>query len=656
MNSQLDARLDLVSQNPGVYLMKDAAGSVIYVGKAINLHNRLRNYFTPSPQGSPKVLAMIARIADFSTIICSNELEALVLESTLIKKHQPFYNILLRDDKDYPYIKVTLHETYPRLLKAFRIGDDRQLGARYYGPYLSGDVYHALTALQAIFPLKSCRRVLPRDIGRERPCLNYHIGRCIGPCRGDVPADAYRAVMERICRFLEGRYDSLLDDLRSDMNLASEQLRFEAAALLRDRIQALENLMNRQKVVSNKPEDKDVIGIARNGSEICLQKLEIRRGRLVAAVSCFWPERDLPDEEVLAAFITQHYPDCALQPPEILIPARLPDQEALTAYMRHLRQGRCVLHNPARGAGFQLLQMAKTNAAEALRRHTLLGGSGQTAQEEALRLLSGLIRPDQPIHRIEAYDISHTGGEDRAASLIVFQDGRPLRQQYRQFKLDQHDGSDDCAAMRETLRRRLRRLEDHEFGTRPDLILVDGGGGQVAAVRQVFIENGLDLPVAGMVKDSRHRTRGLVLPDGQVIELRRDTGGISETAGLRTGLRADLTQGLPLAEPLSSAGAGAADDPLLPQRQLLLLRLLTAVQDEAHRFAGQYREKLQKKRHTRFSLEGIPGVGPARRRLLLSNFLTIKKVSEASLAELAAVKGLPEPAAAAVYKYFHPEA
>jgi excinuclease ABC subunit C len=338
-NTQFDARLDLVPQNPGVYLMKDASGSVIYVGKAINLHNRLRSYFTANPQGTLKVLAMIARIADFSTIICSNELETLVLESTLIKKHKPHYNILLRDDRDYPYLRVTLQEAYPRLLKAFRIGDDRQQGARYYGPYLAGDVHRALQALQSIFPMKSCRRVLPRDIGKERPCLNYHIGRCIGPCKGDVPNASYRLIMENICRFLEGRYDGLLDDLKADMALASEQLRFEEAALLRDRIQALEKLMGRQKVVSNKPEDKDVIGIARNGSEICLQKLEIRQGRLVASAAFFWPENDLSDADVLGAFILQHYPDVALVPPTILVPADPPEEQNLSDFLRQLRSG-----------------------------------------------------------------------------------------------------------------------------------------------------------------------------------------------------------------------------------------------------------------------------------------------------------------------------
>jgi excinuclease ABC subunit C len=630
--SQLDARLDLIQQSPGVYLMKDAAGSIIYAGKAINLRSRLRSYFTANPQGTPKVLAMIARIADFSTIYCENELEALILESTLIKKHQPHYNILLRDDRDYPYIKVTLNETYPRLLKAFRIGSDRQEGARYFGPYLAGDVYHALQALQSVFPMKTCRRQLPRDIGKERPCLNYHIGKCIGPCKGDVTASAYREVMENICRFLEGHYSGLLDGLKANMAAASENWRFEEAALLRDRIQALERLMNRQKVVSNKPTDEDVIGIARNGSEIALQKLEIRQGRLVAAAAFFWPENDQPDDEVLSAFLTQHYPDAAVVPPDILLPVELPDQVALSAFLRQMRNGRCSIRRPERGAGRQLLDMARNNAQEALRRHTLLGGSGQTALQESLRLLASIAADDRPVHRIEAYDISNTGEQDKAASLVVFQDGRPQRQQYRLFKLDRLSGTDDYEAMRETLRRRLGHLQEQDFGSRPDLILVDGGIGHVSAIRQVLQERGLDLPLAGMVKDDRHRTRGLALPGGIVVELR------------------------PARQTAELAGQPDDEDSRLGQpEQMALLRLLTAIQDEAHRFAGQYRSKLHKKRSTRFTLEGIRGIGPSRRRLLLQHFQTIKGVGSATPEELASIKGLGRDAAEAVYRHFHPE-
>jgi excinuclease ABC subunit C len=626
-NNQFDARLDLVPQNPGVYLMKDAAGSVIYVGKAVNLHNRLRSYFTQNPQGMPKVLAMIARIADFSTIICSNELEALILESTLIKRHQPKYNILLRDDRDYPYIRITLNEAYPRVLKAFRIGGDRQQGARYYGPYLGGDIYHALQALYTIFPIKTCRKELPRDIGKERPCLNFHIGRCIGPCAGNVPANTYRNVMGKICLFLEGHYQGLLDDLRLDMEKASRQQLFEQAAIIRDRIQALEKLMNRQSVVSSKGEDLDVIGLSRNGSEACLQKLEIRQGRLVASAAFFWPESEASGADILKAFILQHYPDAPFIPPEILVPETWPDIPILAAFLQKTRQGSCRLRQPQRGPASQLLAMARTNAEESLRRHTLLGG-GQTELQQALCQLGEFAANKQPPHRIEAFDVSNTGGQDQAASMVVFHDGKPVRQQYRLFRLEKLEAADDYTAMREALRRRFRHLGDDEFGSRPDLILVDGGSGHVTAARQVLCELNLDLAVAGMVKDDHHRTRGLALQNGGIIELH---------LSLRTASR-------PVQDPDSRETDGRP-----------LLRLLTAIQDEAHRFASNYRSKLAKSRQTRFTLEGIAGIGPARRRLLLSQFLTIKGVSKAGLADLKAVKGLGDPAADAVYRHFHPE-
>ena len=614
----LDARLDLVPTNPGVYLMKDASGSIIYVGKAINLRNRLRSYFTANPAGNAKVLAMISHIADFQFIVVNNELEALMLEATLIKKHQPHYNILLRDDKSYPYIRVTMNELYPRIGKAFRVGEDKKLGARYYGPYLSGDIYRALTVLREIFPTKTCNRVFPRDIGKERPCLNFHIGRCIGPCRGDVPAEDYRAVMADICRFLEGKYSPILDDLKRKMEEAAEALKYEEASLWRDRLQTLNKLMEKQQAVSEDGDNQDIIGLARNGSEICLQKLEIREGRLVSSVSFFFPEDAGESAELIAAFLTQYYPDAAEIPREIIVPEELPEADELAGYLRSLRQGACQLIVPRRGDNRKLLNLATENAEQALRRHTLLGGHGQTALQEAMRLLGEATGCQAAIHRIEAYDISNTGKQDMAASLVVFQEGKPARQQYRQFKVRTLLAPDDYGAMREVLRRRLSHLGDEQFGSRPDLILVDGGKAHVQAALGVLAELNLVIPVAGMVKDERHRTRGLALPGGDVLELRR------------------------LVEQQDANAMG-------------LLRLLTAIQDEAHRFAQRLNQNLLKKRTVRMSLEAIKGVGPARRRLLLESFQTIKGVSEASREQLLQVPGLGQAAAEAVWRHFHPE-
>ncbi len=624
-------RLDLAPESPGVYLMKDVTGSFIYIGKAVNLRARLRSYFTANPQGNTKVLAMISHIADFSTIVCANELEALILESTLIKKHQPTYNILLRDDKDYPYIRVTMNEPYPRILKAFRIGPDQKDGARYYGPYLAGDVKRALNALRPIFPLKTCRRVLPRDIGKERPCLNYYIGRCIGPCKGDVPAEAYRQVMERICRFFEGKTDSILTDLKEDMADAAQRLAYEEAGRIRDRIRALEKLMEKQQAVDNRPLDRDVLGLAANGSEICLQKLEIRQGRLVASASFFWPEEDLALTDVIQAFIMQHYPATAFIPPEILTPLELAEAADLAAYLSSLRQGRCQIRQPRRGKDVALLEMARNNAEESLRRHTLQGGNKETALQQTIVLLAEVLELPAAPARIEALDISFRDPQDQAAGLVVFQNGRPARSQYRHFRLAGLDKPDDYAAMSQTLQRRLKRLEDESFGSQPDLILADGGLGQVNALKKVLAEQNIQIPLAGIVKDQKHRTRALVRQDGRVIELRSP------------------------ADQLLLADADNNELDVSDEEKLALLRLLTAIQDEAHRFAGRYMANLHKKRQTKFKLETISGIGPARRKLLLQHFHTIKNISRASLDQLMAVEGLPEKAAQAVYEHFHPE-
>ncbi len=677
--NSFDARLDLVPQSPGVYLMKDAAGSVIYVGKAVLLRNRLRSYFSPNPQGNAKVLAMISHIADFSYIVCENELEALILEANLIKEHHPRYNILLRDDKGYPYIRITMNETYPRLLKAFRIGSDRKAGARYFGPYLAGDLYRALDALRHIFPTKTCRRVLPRDIGKERPCLNYYIGRCVGPCRGDVPVERYRSVMEDICRFLEGRYSGILENLEIKMSAAADQLDYEQAAVYRDRIQSLNKLMEKQKAVSEKEFDADIIGIARNGTEVCLQKLEVREGRIVGSSAFFLPDDQLEDNELLAAFVSQHYPDAAMIPPEILLPSDLSDEEALTELLRQFRGGRVHLLMPQRGAKKQLLDMARFNAGESLQRHTLMGGSGQTALQASLKLLAEKAAADRALHRIEAYDISNIGRDDMVGSMIVFAEGRPARQQYRHYKIKLQDVQDDYQAMREMLQRRLSRIGDDKFGSRPDLILVDGGQGHVNMAVQLIAQMELSIPVAGMVKDNRHRTRGLALPGGHIVELAdklrlhrsivksdksadKNAGKIARKTAEATDRNISKQSDIEYTaedEMLWRVAEQAADfDQDVSDQQasaMGLLRLLTAIQDEAHRFAITYQRKLSSKRHTKFSLECINGLGPARRRLGLHFFGSIKAVGAASLEELEKVQGLGVQAARAVFEHFHGE-
>lgn len=616
--TEFDARLDTVPDRPGVYLMKDASGSVIYVGKAKNLRNRLRSYFSHNPSGNTKVLAMISHIADFDYIVVESELEALLLEANLIKSYQPHYNILLRDDKGFPYACITMNEQYPRVVKAFRIGKDRESGARYYGPFLGGDLYHALRAIRDIFPAKTCRRVFPRDIGKLRPCLNYHIGRCIGPCRGDVSAEDYRAVMEDVCKFFEGRYDGIRKELTEKMRAASDEMMFEHAAIYRDRLDALNRIVASQNVTFRKEQDLDAIGIFRDAGEICLRKLELRGGLIVGSSTFFLPDGEEDDAAVLSAFMIQYYPDASYIPPLILLPVLTEDSSATEEFLAE-RAGRKVeLRVPKRGDGARILELAVSNAKESLRRRVLRVGESETGIREALAQLRSRLSLDRAPERIEAFDISNLGQDDRCGAMAVFRDGRPNRAGYRFFRIKATEGQDDYASMREVLRRRFSHTES-DFGSLPDLVLMDGGKAHVLLARTVLEELGLGdrVAVAGMVKDKKHRTAGLVLPDG-------------------------TTQLFPEHERMT-------------EENLVLLRLLTAIQNEVHRLAFSYQRKLGKKRNLSFTLEDIPGIGPAKRKALLLHFDTIARVRAAEEAALAEVPKITAENAKAIYRHFHRE-
>jgi len=618
-NSVFDARLDAVPTSPGVYLMKDASGSVIYVGKAKHLRSRLHSYFCKNPQGNEKVLAMISHIADFEYIVVENELESLLLENNLIKRYQPHYNILLRDDKGYPYVCITMQDEYPRILKVFRVGNDKDRGARYFGPFMAGDLYNALTTLRDIFPTKTCRRVLPRDIGKERPCLNYHIGRCVAPCRGDVSTSEYRAVMENICRFFEGKYDGIQKDLFEQMMAASERQDFESAAVYRDRLQSLEKIMETQKVSLPRETDTDVLGLNRDAGEICVRKLEVRAGRMIGSLTFFFPDNGESSAEILSAFIEQHYPDAVMVPPEILVPVFPSEEDTLSEFLHGISGRKTVFRIPKRGDGVRLLKMASDNASEALMRRIMRVGDSEKALSEALGSLAKFTGLKDPPARIEAYDISNLGADDQGGGMVVFQNGRPDRASYRLFKIRRAEGQDDYGAMREVLRRRLAHAGDEEFARMPDLILMDGGLQHVILAEEILHEVNLadKIRAAGMVKDSRHRTRGLALPDGRIIEL--------------------------------------ADEASASEESMILLRLLTAVQNEVHRFAISYQRKLSKKRNLSFRLETIEGIGPAKRKALLAYFGTIGKVASASSEELKEAPLLSEANARAVYRHFHKE-
>lgn len=620
--SGFDARLDLVPMNPGVYLMKDASGSVIYVGKALHLKNRLRNYFTTNPKGNAKVLAMISHITDFSYIVCNTELEALILECNLIKEYRPHYNILLRDDKEYPYLRVTLDEDYPRVLKSFRVGSDIRKGAKYYGPYLGNHLKKALETLQTIFPMKTCNRVLPRDIGKMRPCLNYFIGKCAGPCKGDVSMEEYRKVIMDICLFLEGRYDGLVKELEREMKLSSDANEYEKAAIFRDRLQSLTQLMQKQTVSTSTKGDLDIIGIHSNGNEQCIQKLEIRQGRLIGSAAFFVAEKDEAQNEILQSILLQHYSEAPYIPSEILLPIGLEEQKAFEEAMSVLRKANVSVRVPVRGYGKELLAMANNNAMQALRRHTLLIGSSKIATIETLDKLSEMVTGKPGVlSRIEAYDVSNHAQDDISASMIVFIDGKPARSQYRLFKIKEQDNQDDYSSMNQAISRRLNHLGDDSFGGVPDLILVDGGKGHLKIAIGALKTANKEIAVLGMVKDHRHRTRGLLFPDGREIDLSPEKESV------------DLER----------------------EEKLGMLRLISAIQDEAHRFAFQYTKKMSKKRNMKFSLDEIKGIGPKRRRELLLTFQTLRGIEQATLEELKHAKGMTEQAAMEVYAHFHKE-
>ncbi|MDD4541393.1 MAG: excinuclease ABC subunit UvrC, partial [Eubacteriales bacterium] len=490
----------------------------------------------------------------------------------------------------------------------------------YFGPWLNGDINRALDALQSIFPLRSCNRDLPRDIGKQRPCLNYYIGRCLGPCNGYVSETEYGEMVADVIRFLEGRYGELTQNLKAEMEAASDALEFERAAVLREKWQALRRLEEKQHIVDPQGGDYDAVAMERNGSDISLQKLEVRAGRITGRVYRFAEDTGEADGNYLEVFLRSLYEQGGSIPPLILLSSPIDNQELMGEYLSELRGGKVSLHVPQRGAKKATVDLAAKNAQWSLKRHTLMGGKSAQDLELTLRTLAEYTGCTAYPHRIEAYDVSSTGAEERTGAMVVFRDGRPERKSYRHFTIKSFEGIDDYRAMRELIERRLRHLQDENVDSRPDIIFIDGGLGHVNAVKDLLDDAGI--AVAGIVKDSRHRTRGLVLSDGRTIELSQATE--DEDADARA-------------------------------LRLGVLRLLTALQDEAHRFANRLRNQQENKRRLQYQIESIPGVGPARRKLLLKEFGSIKKLSQTSLEELKELKGLPEEVAEAVYLHYHRE-
>lgn len=594
--SELEQKLAHLPDKPGVYLMKDAGGRIIYVGKAVNLKNRVRSYFQASRNHSPKVRAMVARIADLEYIITASEIEALILECNLIKKHRPKYNISLKDDKSYPYIKVTVNEAYPRVYSTRKVQKD---GARYFGPYTSaGAVHETLALLRKLFPLRTCRRLDAR-----RPCLQFHIKRCLAPCSGRVDEDQYRAMIKAVCLFLEGRSDDVVKELKRRMEEAAENLEFEQAAQLRDQLAAVEKVREKQNIVTGSG-DQDVIGLARSAAGACVQVFFIRSGKMVGRDHFLLTGSDDEDDAaVLTAFMKQYYSQATFIPREILLPLALDEQDLLADWLTSIKGSRVDVVTPQRGTKKDLVTMAAGNAAAVLEEQAAKIQADADATAGAVLELGEHLDLEAPPERIECFDISHIQGAETVASMVVFEGGRPKKDEYRRYKLRTVEGKpDDFKSMQEVVGRRYR---DADQGPLPDLIIIDGGKGQLNAALEVIRSLGLhDIPVVGLAKEFEH-----IFREGE-------------------------------------------SDPVILPRHSQALYLVQRIRDEAHRFAITYHRKLRAKRNMVSVLDHIPGIGAKRRKALWDHFGSLAKIKAAAVDELAAVPGMTRPAAEAVYHFF----
>ncbi|MCI8477167.1 MAG: excinuclease ABC subunit UvrC [Oscillospiraceae bacterium] len=597
---ELKEKAHALPLQPGVYIMQDAKNEVIYVGKAKALKNRVSQYFQDSASHTEKTRAMVSQIDHFDVIVADSEFEALVLESSLIKRHQPHYNILLKDDKGYPYIRLTVKEEYPQFSLENHAADD---GARYFGPYGSrGSTQGIIDALRIALRLPSCRRRFPRDIGRDRPCLNYHMGQCDGYCRKEMDQSRYPEAIDQAVRLLEGQFKEVGEELQAEMELAASELRFEKAAELRDRYRAIELLGKRQKVMAGSLADTDVVGY-HQGTRSCFVVLHYVEGELAAKD---WELMETPLEEpaeVISSLVRQYYSGQGRLPRQILLPCEIEDESALTRLLSEAEGRRVYLVTPQRGAKLDLIRLANKNAAEEVARWT----SREERQSKLLELLEKLLDLPAPPKRIESYDISNQGASDIVASMVVYVNARPLKRDYRRFKLKDMAGPDDYASMEQVLTRRFRRYldGDERFIDLPDLLLIDGGENHAKVAVNVLTVLELNIPVFGMVKDDRHRTRALVTPEGCEIGI---------------------------------------------QANPALFALIGQIQEETHRFAIEFHRQQQSAHLKGSVLDQIPGVGEKRRMILLKHFKSVKKIREASLTELEEV--VPKKTAQAVYDFF----
>lgn len=613
----IQEELKYLPKSPGVYIMKDKTGEVIYVGKAISLRNRVRQYFQSPKNQPPKVQALVKHIEEFEYIIVDNEIEALILEQNLIKKHQPKYNILLRDDKQYPYIKISYGERFPRVMKTRRVIKD---GSKYFGPY--PNVYavnDTIEIIKNIYPIRKCNKRVDKDGTIKRPCLHYHISNCLGPCKEFKYEDEYMDKIKEIDRFLSGKEDKIIFDMEEKMNQASENMEFEKAAEYRDKIQSLEIIQEKQKITTDDRLDQDVIGMARGIEEVCMQIFFIRDGKIIGREHFIIEDTfNEPKKDILSSFVKQFYLGTAYIPKEIIIESEIDDSQAIEKWLTEKRGHKVSIHVPQRGEKVRLVEMVKTNAHNMLKRHGENLLRRQRNEKKGVRELQKVLNLKNFPTRIESFDISNIQGADSVGSMVVFENGISKKSDYRRFKINTIDGPDDYGSMEEILKRRfLRGIKEKEsikesnldlagFSVFPDLILMDGGKGQVNVAKLILDSLGLEIPVAGLVKDENHQTRGIIYENKEIV-LDYDSDGF---------------------------------------------KLIYNIQEEAHRFAISFHRSLRSRKLFRSELDDIKGIGPKRKQDLFRYFKTIDRIKEASIEELLEVDSMNQPAAEELYTHF----
>ena len=604
---------------PGVYLMHDKSDAIIYVGKAISLKNRVRQYFQAGRRVSPKIERMISQIDHFEYIITDSEVEALVLENNLIKEHEPKYNTMLKDDKTYPYIKATVYEDFPRLIYSRQTKKDK---CKYFGPFTNVTAARdTLEFAHKIYRIRTCRRVLPRDIGKERPCLNYHIGKCNAPCQGYISKEEYNKNFNKALKLIEGDYKQVIEYLEEKMYEASEKMEYEQAAVCRDLIESVKKMSVKQKINDFGGMDRDVVALARTNEEAVVQVFFIREGKLIGRDHFHLKGRyGEKENDMLQAFIKQFYAGTPFIPREVMVEYEVTESELIEKWLSEKRGGKVSIIVPKKGQKERLVELAHKNAAMVLTKDMEKIKREEERTTGAMKQISGWLGLED-VSRVESYDISNISGFLSVGSMVVFDDGKPKKSEYRKFRIKTVEGPNDYASMYEVLKRRfshglmeIEQLNEKNFSTEfgsftkfPDLIMMDGGVGQVHIAMQVLSELDIDIPVCGMVKDDNHRTRGLFFDEHEI--------------------------------PIDTNSEG--------------FRLMTRIQDEVHRFAIEYHRSLRSKEQVKSILDDIPGIGEKRRKALMKHFASIEAIKNAAIDELAQAESMNEKAAASVYKFFH---